>query len=135
MDLDKVIDAVLPDWPVLPPASRIEVSAQCARFVRAQLALAPFHIRAGFAVLFASFRVYLLLTGGPLPSRAALGNGLTKFSALPLPLVAGLERLLRAATMLAYFDAPAVLDAMGEAGPAARQREYRALHAQTGGLA
>jgi hypothetical protein len=133
MALDKVIDAVLPDWPVLPPPARAEVSGHCARFVRAQLALAPFHIRMGVAVLFAAFRLYLLFTRGPWPSRASHSAALTGFSALPLPLVAGLERLLRAATILAFFDEPAVLAALGEEGAPARQRDFRAVYARSEG--
>ena len=133
MALAGIIDAILPDWPVLPPEARVEVSAGCARFVRAQLALAPLHIRAGVAVLLAAFRLYLLFTAGPFASRTAKSAALTGFSALPLPLVAGLERLLRSATLLAFFDAPAVLDALGQDHPASRQRDFRALYARAGG--
>src|SRR3954470_12099727 len=104
--LDATIDALIPAWPPLAAPARAEVSAHCVGFVRAQLALAPFHIRAGFGVLFLVFCLYALL-------RPGLGRNrvLMEFSALPLPMVAGVERLLRAATMLAFFDDALVLGA------------------------
>jgi hypothetical protein len=123
-----MIDALLPDWPVLAPATRTIVLSHCISFVRAQLALAPFHIRFGFRVLFIAFSVYALLTAGPFAKRASRAAALTAFSALPLPLVAGLERLLRAATMLAFFDEPLVLAALGEDTPLNRQQAYRAIY-------
>ncbi len=121
MSLDTAIDALLPDWPPLGPALRAEVSAHCVGFVRAQLRLAPFHIRAGFKLLFALFRLYALLRPGP------LARSLREFSSLPLPMVSGVERLLRAATMLAFFDDALVLAAIGEDGAGLRQQKYRAL--------
>ena len=118
--LDSTIDALIPPWPVLSPPARAEVSAHCVGFVRAQLALAPFHIRLGFAVLFLAFSLYALLRPGP-RSRV-----LMEFSALPLPMVAGVERLLRAATMLAFFDDALVVTAIGETPADERQRQFRA---------
>lgn len=123
MRLDGTIAALIPDWPELPSAIRAEVAARCAAFVRAQLRLAPFHIRFGFRVLHGAYAVYAL---GCADKAAALSS----FSALPLPLVAGLERLLRAATMLAYCDDAAVMTAIGEERPALRQQRFRALRAQ-----
>lgn len=122
MSLDKSIAALVPDWPPLAPSERAEVVAACTDFVRAQIRLAPFHIRFGFHVLFLAYRMVTVF-------RSDRAGALTDFSALPLPLVAGLERALRASTMLAFFDHPIVLRAMGEAGPAERQREFRALRA------
>lgn len=127
MSLDRTIAATMPDWPPLAPADRAVVTAACIGFVRQQLALAPFHIRFGFRVLFTGFQVYALFRAGSEP--AARSRALTAFSALPLPLVSGLERLLRAATMLAFFDHPLVLAALGEPTPARRQQEFRALRA------
>ncbi len=125
MSLDRTIAALIPDWPPLPPAERADVVAECTRFVRAQLGLAPFHIRFGFRVLFIAFSLYALFSSEP-------GRALTSFSALPLPLVAGLERLLRASTMLAFFEHPLVLKALGEPTPAERQQTFRAVR-QAGG--
>ena len=122
MSLDRTIDALVPDWPPLPPAVRAQVSAHCAAFVRAQLRLAPFHIRAGFGVLFLVYSLFALLHASRSP-----GASLAAFAALPLPMVSGVERLLRAATMLAFFDQPAVLAAIGEDTPAVRQEKFRAL--------
>jgi hypothetical protein len=127
VSLDRTIDALLPDWPPLAPSARTEVSAHCVAFVRAQLRLAPFHIRAGFRILFAAYAVYAMLRAGPFPSRSARARSLSAFSALPLPMVNGVERLLRAATMLAYFDEPLVLAALGEDTPAVRQQKFSAI--------
>ena len=122
MSLDRTIAALVPDWPPLPPADRAAVIADCTRFVRAQLELAPFHIRFGFRVLFIAFSIYA-------PNSSA--RALTSFSALPLPLVAGLERLLRASTMLAFFEHPQVLKALAEPTPAERQQTFRAMRQAT----
>jgi hypothetical protein len=127
VSLDKTIDALLPDWPPLAPSARAQVSAHCVAFVRAQLKLAPFHIRAGFQLLFTAYVFFALLRVGPFPSRAARARSLTAFSALPLPMMNGVERVLRAATMLAYFDEPLVLAALGEDTPATRQQKVRAI--------
>ena len=47
------------------------------------------------------------------------------FSALPLPMVYGLERLLRSATLLVYFEQPEILVALGEDTIASRQTHFR----------
>jgi len=120
MPLDATIDALIPAWPKLPAAERAEVAAHCIHFVRAQLRLAPFHIRAGFKLLFAAYCLYALLRPGQSRERA-----LTEFSALKLPMVGGVERLLRAATLLAFFDEPLVLAAIGECDAATRQKNFR----------
>lgn len=125
MSLDRTITALIPDWPPLPPAQRAEVITDCTRFVRAQLGLAPFHIRFGFRVLFIAFSLYAPFSSQP-------GRALTSFSALPLPLVAGLERLLRASTMLAFFEHSLVLKALGEPTPAERQQAFRAVRRAKG---
>lgn len=122
MSLDRTIAALVPDWPALAPAERAELVAACTGFVRTQISLAPFHIRFGFQILFLGFSLYALL-------HSDRAKALTAFSALPLPLVAGLERLLRASTMLAFFDHPLVLKALGEPAPAERQQSFRALRA------
>ena len=121
MSLGATIDALIPPWPELTVPVRAEVSAHCVGFVRAQLALAPFHIRAGFQLLFLAFCLHALLR--PVRGR---DRALMKFSRQPLPMVAGVERLLRAATMLAFFDHPLVMAAIGETPANERQRIFRA---------
>lgn len=127
MSLASTVDALMPEWPVLEAAVRAEVSSRCATFVRTQLTLAPLHIRTGFRVLFAAYSVYLMFVAGISPGRAAVSDALTAFSALPLPLVGGLERLLRSATLLAFCEDPAVRSALGEETSSDRQRIFRAL--------
>lgn len=129
MSLDKTIAALVPDWPELPPAERAEVTKSCIAFVRAQLALAPFHIRLGFRVLFMAYSLYLPFRAGPLQSPDTRARALTAFSALPLLLVGGLERLLRASTMLAFFDHPSVLKVLNEQAPSERQQSFRTVRA------
>jgi hypothetical protein len=128
--LDNTIDALMPDWPPLPSVERTQVRENCIGFVRAQLRLAPLHIQTGFWVLFAFYSFYTLLRAGPSPDRRRRAAALTAFSALRLPMVGGVERLLRAATMLAFFDDPLVLAMMGEETPDMRQQTFRAIRAQ-----
>ncbi|HJT44536.1 MAG TPA: hypothetical protein VJ750_13675 [Rhizomicrobium sp.] len=129
MTLNKTIAALIPDWPVLPGTARTELIGDCAAFVRTQVGLAPFYVRLGFWVLYGAFCFYAFLRVGPFAGPVARGIALTGFSALPLPLVAALERLLRASTLLAFFDHPVVLAALQEPSPAMRQQSFRALRA------
>jgi hypothetical protein len=124
--LEESIDAVIPDWPELGLPERIEVSAHCAGFVRAQLRLAPFHIRVGFNTLFIAYSLYTLLRAGPYAPRSARADALASFSTLPLPMVAVVERILRSMTMLVFFEEPAVLVALGEDTVVARHAAFRA---------
>jgi hypothetical protein len=133
VSLNRTIAALVPDWPVLPPTDRTQIVTACTRFVRAQLGLAPFHIRFGFRVLFLAFQAYTPFRAGLFPNAAGRARALASFSALPLPLVAGLERLLRASTMLAFFDHPLVLKALREDTPAERQQTFRSLRARQSG--
>lgn len=131
--LEDTIDAVMPDWPMLSPVARAAAFAHCVDFVRAQLCLAPFHVRAGFRVLFVAYRLYALLHAGPYPSRSSRAAALTAFSALPFPMVEGLERILRSMSLLVFFEDPDVLAALGEDSPAMRQAVFRAKRAAAQG--
>lgn len=130
---EDMIDAAMPDWPALDPTQRALVLARCAGIARMQVRRAPFHIRVGLAALIMAFRAYALVASGA--GRGALGQAMGRFSALPLPMVAGLERIVRSVTVLAFFEDPMVLAALGEEGPAARQAEFRALRARLEGIA
>jgi hypothetical protein len=126
---DDTIAALMPDWPVLSPDVHAAVLARCTEFVRAQLRLAPFHVRIGFWVLFTSYRIYALLRTGPAASRSAQAAALTAFSSLPLPMVTGPERILRSMTVLVFFEDAAVLAALSEDTLVARQEGFRARRA------
>ena len=120
-----MILAVVPEWPVLGATDRSQVIESCMKTVRGQLRLAPLHIRVGFSVLLMTFEVFVLLTRGPFVSLRSRSNALAKFSELPLPMVAGLERVLRSTVVLAFFEHPAVLAALGEDALALRQKAFR----------
>ena len=126
---DGTICALMPDWPDLPADERKIVSTACARAARAQLARAPFHIRTGFSVLFQCYRVYALLVAGPFAGGNKLSRAVVKFSALPLPMVAGLERVLRATTMLAYLEHRSVTTRIGEEASSDRLAVFRTRRA------
>ena len=117
---DATIDALLPEWPALPPERRASVSAHCTRFVRRQIVLAPAHIRIGVHVLFMAFCTFAFLRLGmrrldtvPREQRIA---ALRAFALERAPPLVALERLLRSMTMIAFLEHPDVLSAIGE-GP------------------
>lgn len=115
---DATIDALLPEWPVLPAECRAAVSAHCAWFVSRQIALSPAHVRFGIRVLSAAFATFAVLRLGlrslgsvPRQRRAAI---LSEFGFDGVPLLASLERVLRSLTMVAFLDHPDVVSAIGE---------------------
>jgi hypothetical protein len=132
LSLEDIVDAAIPDWPTLAPADRAAVFVACAGFARAQMRKAPFHIRAGFTLLYWTFRLYALVRVGPFASRQARSRLLSEFSSLPLPMVSGVERVVRTTTLLAFFDSPQVLAALGEESPETRQELFRQRRANAG---
>ena len=128
--VDLMVDTVLPDWPVLTPATRMEVLGNCTTFVHRQLKFAPLYVRLGTRVLLMAFRIYAILRLGPWPlawaKREERVKVLAEFSSLPFPIVAGLERLLRSMTILTFLEEPLVLAALGEPTAAERQTTFRA---------
>ncbi len=125
MLFDRTIDAAIPDWPPLTPADRDAAAERAAEFLRAQLRRAPLHIRVGFGGLFVAFAIFALFSGAA-AGGPRLSQALTSFSRLRLPMVGGLERVIRSATLLSFFEEPSVLALIGETTPAERQEEYRA---------
>lgn len=115
---DATIDALLPEWPALPPERRASVSAHCARFVRRQIALAPAHIRFGVRILFTAYCTFAVLRLGlrPLGSvpRERRAAALRAFALEQVPSFIALERVLRSMTAVAFFEHPDVLTAIGE---------------------
>jgi hypothetical protein len=118
MALDQIVDALLPEWPTLPPERRSSVSAYCARFVHRQIALAPAHIRFGVRVLFAVFCAFAVVRFGMRPigsvPRERRGAALRGFALEQIPPFIALERVLRSMTAVAFFEHPDVLTAIGE---------------------
>jgi hypothetical protein len=116
--LERTVDSLLPDWPSLPPAERVTVGHHCSTFVRRQISRAPAHIRLGFWGLFAVFVTFAALRSIGRGSFAASADAaaLTAFAALGPAAFAGLERILRSMTVLAFLEHPAVLSAIGEEG-------------------
>ena len=114
--LDKTIDSLLPDWPSLPVAERAVVSRHCSAFVRRQISRAPAHIRMGvwlLLVIFMTFARVRSIMRGSL-SAGSDAAALTTFSSLGPAAFAGLERILRSMTLLAFLEHPMVLSAIGE---------------------
>lgn len=127
-------EALLPLWPSLEASARDSVARDVVAFVRAELRLAPFHVRVGLAVLAALFSLYVAV--------ATSGRGLGPLAdAQRNRLLAGWERLggnaarsflrvMRSLTLLAFFDHPAVLAALGAPVPEERQHVFRERRAQ-----
>lgn len=126
--LEAVVAVVVPQWPPLSAEQREAVTLRCAAYFRRQLSLAPAHVRIGFTVMFAVFVMYGCLRYRRGSSRWQ--DALRGFSRLPLPMANAVERSLRTSTMLAFFDDPDVLAAIGVESPAARQDRFRALRAR-----
>jgi hypothetical protein len=110
---DATIDALLPDWPRLPPERRMPVSACCAHFARGQIALSPAHVRLGIRVVLLAFYVFAFLRLGmrrlgsvPREQRAA---ALRAFAHEHVPPFLALERVLRSMTLIAFLEHPDVL--------------------------
>jgi hypothetical protein len=116
--LDQIVDALLPEWPILPPERRVSVSAHCVRFVRRQIALSPAHIRFGVRILFTAFCMFAFLRLGMQPlgavSRERRAAALRVFATEQVPPFVALERVLRSMTVVAFLDHPDVLTAIGE---------------------
>ncbi len=114
--LDKTVDSLLPDWPSLPTAERSLVSRHCSAFVRRQIGRAPAHIRLGVWGLLVGFMVFATvraLARGSL-SAGADAAALAAFSSFGPAAFAGLERILRSMTLLAFLEHPMVVAAIGE---------------------
>src|SRR5581483_7262066 len=111
--LAPIVEALLPEWPPLDSRVREHVLRDTANSVSHQLSLAPAHILFGIRALLTAFRLYAFVRLGLRPLRlassAARAKALAEFSVLPLPMVEGLERVLRATTVLAFLDNAAVL--------------------------
>src|SRR5262249_40430221 len=115
---DATIDALLPEWPALQPERRLPISADCAEFVRRQIALAPAHIRLGIRTLFMAFCAYAFVRLGmqPLGSvpRERRAEALRAFALERVPPFVALERVLRSMTAVAFLEHPDVLTAICE---------------------
>jgi hypothetical protein len=114
---EATIDALLPEWPLLPAGRRSAVSTSCSRFVARQIALSPAHIRFGIRVLFATFCIFAFVRLGLRPlgavAREQRAKVLSVFAFEQVPPLVALERVLRSMTALAFFDHPDVLAIIG----------------------
>jgi hypothetical protein len=121
--IDATIDALLPDWPVLPPDRRAAVSAHCAYFVRRQINLSPAHIRLGIRAVSIAFIVFAFLhlnmrPFGAVP-RKQRAAALAAFAHERLPPFVAFERVLRSMTLIAFLEHADVLAAIGDVVPSA----------------
>jgi hypothetical protein len=130
--LDALFEAAAPDLAPLDPTQAAMVRQDCAESARRQLRASPLHIREAMRVLSWLFAVFALLTARKTPwgmTRREIGRTLSGFSRLPLGSLAALERLSRSLTLLAYFEHPAVLKALGEMPLDERQTTFRGRRA------
>jgi hypothetical protein len=112
---ESTIGSLLPDWPPLPADERLIIRRHCADFARGQIARAPAHIRWGLRTLLFAFVTFATLRAFARPTTwADSGAALVAFSSLGPPACAGLERVLRSMTLLAFLEHPAVVAAVGE---------------------
>ena len=126
--LDRIVFAVLPDYPELPAVRRREAALSARRFVASALAAAPWHIRfAERLVRVALWRWLLPVSrGAPLDSApdARIDRAVSAFEAIAPP-TANAVRLYRSLALLGYFENPAVMAEMGFEATGARQQRYR----------
>jgi hypothetical protein len=123
LGIDATIDALLPEWPVLPPEQRAAVSTHCTRFVRRQIGVSPAHVQLGILVALIAFSLFAFLHLGmrslgsvPRERRVAALRAFAHERVRPFLV---LERLLRSMTVVAFFEHTDVLAAIGEPPPSA----------------
>lgn len=113
--LASVVEALIPPWPKLPGGRAEEVRAGVVSTVRQHAQLAPAHLRAVLALVGIMFRLYALLVSGrpfgflPLHRRRKI---LGRWEAMASPCRAYV-RFYRFLTLLAHFENPVVLEALG----------------------
>jgi hypothetical protein len=130
--LDTLFAAATPELAPLDPVRAEMVRQDCAESARRQLRASPLHIREAMRVLSWLFVAFTVLTARKTPwgmTRQEISRALSGFSRLPLGSLAALERLSRSLTLLAYFEHPTVLAALGEMPLGDRQTTFRAKRA------
>lgn len=126
-----VLSAVIPRLAPLDALSQEQVRADCIASACRQLARAPLYVRLPAAFLALVFALFALGTMARYLSAltdASVERLLERFSRLSASL-AVLERVSRSLVLLAYFEHPIVLRALGETDLAARQSEFRSRRA------
>ncbi len=128
LPFEALCESFLPDWPRLEPPQRQAALADTAAFVKAEIAIAPSHIRFGVGLLTAAFFLGALVVGrgrgfgrrGPAWRRSYLRRWL-KLG----PQAQALVRLVRSLTLLAYLEHALVLEVLGVEPGRKRQERYR----------
>jgi hypothetical protein len=120
-----IVLPMLPEWPPLNPAAQGVVAGEIAGFIRRNLALAPAHVRAGVLVVSIGL-VFWQLLRAPL---AAMGSPARRRTLVSCQRIHGpvsaVVRLYRSLTVLAFYEHPVVIAAMGTEDPVARQNRFR----------
>jgi hypothetical protein len=125
--LRMIVLPMLPEWPPLNAAAQGIVAGEIAGFVRRNLARAPAHVRAGVLVVSIGL-VFWQLLRAPL---AAMGSPARRRALVSCQRIQGqvsvsaVVRLYRSLTVLAFYEHPLVVAAMGTEDPAARQNRFR----------
>ena len=106
-----IVETLLPNWPVLDGATRAEAARKTVLYVSGAIALAPFHIRFGVALVSVALGLSLGLlnvgAGTPMVRAQRAAHLYDLLQKLPGP-VASVVRLYRSMTLLAYYEQPAV---------------------------
>lgn len=111
-----LIDASIPGYPPLDPVEAALVRQRVRTSAETQIRAAPLHVRMALRTMLASFLLFVLIAKrrsveGLTPgARSAI---LSQFSRVMPPVFSAMERLIRSATLLAYYEDPAVLAALG----------------------
>jgi hypothetical protein len=127
---DAVVEATIPAYPPLPPSDAEVVRVYVLESVTRQLRSAPRQIRLATGVILWAFAAYCLVFKGrsvQASTSAERSAMLSAFSRRTPAYFSALERLVRSATVLAYFEHPFVLAAAGYEPIADRQRARRRL--------
>jgi hypothetical protein len=108
----------------LTPAAQDNLINETARFVRDEVMLAPFHLRAGIVVFALLFNLWLAIArlGGLSTVTAA-----TRWEKFGAPM-RSLTRLIRSLALLYFCEHPAVLEKQGVLTAKRRQEIFRARH-------
>lgn len=128
--LNSLVSSLMPTWPPLRQVVREGIQQEIVSFIRAELRLAPAHIRIGVAILTISFFFAAFLFGK--------GRGFRKKSIVWrkefierwerwTPHTRALIRLYRSFTLLAFLENPRVTEVLRVEDARQHQERYRAI--------
>ncbi len=119
----RIVDCLTPAFPVLDDATRAAVLADVTRFVSSQVQALPEFLRVPYKLALTGFEWLPILRWGR-PFRALDGERRAAYVAFwsdaKLGALRNFVKLIRGCALLAYYDHPALIDALeAQAGRAA----------------